>query len=104
MDEMAFHKMCNVTHLLLVIGHDVLRLAFTKCPMSLTICWSQETQHFNKYAMSRTSCRCRKGCEETAFHKMCDVTHFLLIIGKGVMRLPFTKCAMSLTFCSYEKM
>ena len=32
----------------------------------------------------------KKGCDETAFHKMCNVTHKLLVIGKDVMRLPFT--------------
>ena len=59
----------------------------------------------------------RKGCDETAFHKMsnvahillvigktafhkmCHVTHSLLVIGEDVMRLPFTICAMSLTTC-----
>ena len=41
----------------------------------------------------------RKRCCETAIHKVCNVTHFLLAIGKDVMRLPFIKCAMSLTSC-----
>ena len=41
----------------------------------------------------------RKRCDETALHKMCNVTHLLLVMGKDVMRLPFTKCAMSLTCC-----
>ena len=41
----------------------------------------------------------RKRCDETDFHEMCNVTHFLLVIGIGVMRLAFTKCAMSLTCC-----
>ena len=71
--------MCNVTHLLLVIGTDVLRMLFTKCVMSLT------------------SCGHMKRCDETAFHKMCNITHSLLVIGKDVMRLPFTKCAIPLT-------
>ena len=38
-DETAFHKMCmNITHLLLVIGKDVMRLSCTKFAMSLTHC------------------------------------------------------------------
>jgi hypothetical protein len=36
------HKMCAVTHRLLVIGKDVMRLPFTKPVMSLTSCWSSE--------------------------------------------------------------
>jgi hypothetical protein len=34
-----------------------------------------------------------KGCDD----KMCNVTHKLLLKGKDMMRLPFTKCAISLT-------
>ena len=41
----------------------------------------------------------RKRCDETAFHKMCNVAHLLLVIGKDAIRLPFTKYAMSLTNC-----
>ena len=29
----------------------------------------------------------RKGCDETVFHKMCNVTHKLLVTGKDVMRV-----------------
>ncbi len=32
----------------------------------------------------------RKRCDETALHKMCNVTHFLLFMGRDVMRLPST--------------
>ena len=51
----------------------------------------------------------RKRCDETAFHKMCNVTHFLLVTGKNVMNheTAFHKCLcqMSLTSCwSQEKM
>ena len=41
----------------------------------------------------------RKGCDETALQKMCNVTHNLLVIGRDVIILPFTKSAMSLTPC-----
>ncbi len=37
-DEIAFQKMCNVTHSLL--RNDVMRLLFTKCIVLLTSCWS----------------------------------------------------------------
>ena len=50
--------MCNVTHLLLVMG---MRLAFRKCGMSLTRCWS---------------------LQDTVFYKIYSVTYLLLIIGK----------------------
>ena len=79
-DETAFH-MCNVTHILLVIGKDVMILSFRNVQ-----CHSHSVGH-------------RIACGETAIHKMCNVTHCLLVIGKDVMRLPFTKGAMSLTFC-----
>src|SRR6266576_310353 len=79
-DETAFCKMCNVTHLLLAIGKDVM---------------NHETalQCHSLLAVGH-----RKRCDGTAFHKMCNVTHLLLVIGKDMMRPPFTKCAMSLTF------
>ena len=38
-DEIAFHKMCNATHLLLVIAEDVMS-TFHKFVMSLTCCLS----------------------------------------------------------------
>ena len=80
-DDSAFHKMCNITHKLLVIVKDVMRLPFTNVQ-----CHSHAVGD-------------RKGCDETTFHKMCTVAHSLLVIGKDVMRLPFTKCAMLLTPC-----
>ena len=96
-NETAFHKMCNVTHKLLVIGKDVMRLSFTKCAMSLTTCWSYEkmwwdclSQNVQYHSLAGGHW---KGCDETVFHKMCNVTHKLLAIGKDVMRLPFTTCA-----------
>ena len=71
-DETAFHKICNVTHLLLVIGKDVMS------------CLSQNVQCCSLAAHHRIK------CDESAFCKMCNVTHLLLVIGKGVMRLHFT--------------
>jgi len=38
----------------------------------------------------------RKKCDETAFHKMWNVTHSLLVIGKDVMRQPSTTYGMLL--------
>src|SRR6266550_933732 len=75
--------MCNVTHSLLVVGKDVMRLPFTKCAMSLTTCLSWETGlPSTKCAMSLTNC---------------------CIVGQYIMRLPFTKCAMSLTHCDMKR-
>jgi len=145
--ETAFH---NVTHSLLVIWKDVMRLPFTKCAMSLTRCWSKEEIWWD-YLWQNVQCHSlafghRKRCDEAAFHKMCNVTHSLLVIGTdgmklftnvhchsqamghrkicdetsfqqicnvthflswwyvgkyvmSLLRLPFTKCVMSLTSC-----
>jgi hypothetical protein len=73
-DVNTFHKMYNVqvTYMLLVIRKDVMRYA--TCPNS------------------QVAVGYRKRCDKTAFHK-CDVTHLLLVIGKDLMKLPFTKCA-----------
>ena len=52
----AFYEMCNITHLLLVIGiEDVMKLPFTESAMSLTPCWSCNKTAFTKCAMSLTS-------------------------------------------------
>ena len=66
--------MCNVTHILLVIGKNVLGLPFTILAMSLTFCWSY------------------KRSNETAFHKMCNVAHRLLII--------IERCYAEMAFCN----
>ena len=51
-----------------------LRIQVRKFVMSLTCCWSKER------------------CDDIAFHKICkDPTHFLLVIGKDMMKLPSTK-------------
>ena len=81
----------------------MVRLSFTTCAMSLTSLlvigedvmslFSQNMQHHS------LSVGHKNRCNETAFHKMCNVTHKLLTIGKDVMGLLFTKCAMSLTSC-----
>ena len=74
-DEIAFFKICNASYSLLVIGKGVMmiRLPFTKCAMS----HSQTVGH-------------RKRCDETTSQNAQCVTHRLLVIGKDVMRLPFT--------------
>ena len=115
-DETAFHTMCHVTHLLLVIGTDVMRLPFTGCAMSLTNCWSWEKMWWDCLAQNVQchslavihSQKCdetafykcatchshavshRKRCDETALPKMCNATHLLLFIAKDMMRLTFT--------------
>ena len=80
-DKIAFHKMCNVTHLLLVIRINVMRLASAECH-------SQTVGHRKRL------------CDEvTSFHKICNAIHLLLAIGNDEMRLSYTECAMSLTNC-----
>ena len=145
-DETTIHKMCNLTHLLLVIvwkdmmrlpftkclthllwgiGKDVVRLPFTECVISLTNWWSEEKMWWdclsqNVQCRSHTvghRKRCdetafhkmcnlthilfshRKRCDETTIHKMCNLTHLLLIIAWKDMTLLFTKCAILLTCC-----
>jgi hypothetical protein len=100
----AFHKVCNVTYLkLLVIGKDVMRLPSTECATSLTSCLERcdETVFHKIYTVTHLLLIIGKDDMRLAiaFHKMCDITHNLLVIGKDVMRLPFTRCAMSLTSC-----
>jgi len=63
-DETTFHKMCNVTYWLLVIGNNVMR------------------HHSQNMQCHPLAVGHRKGCDETAIHKMCNVTHKLLVIGK----------------------
>jgi hypothetical protein len=38
-----------------------------------------------QFAISLTSCWSKERCVETAFHKMCNVAHFLLVIRKNVI-------------------
>ena len=66
-------EMCNVTHMLLVIEKQVMKLPFTKYMQ----CHSQAVGH-------------KKRCDETAFHTNLQCIHHLLVIGL-VMRLLFTK-------------
>ena len=101
-NKIVFHKICNVTYLLLVIGTDVIRLLFTKYAITFTFYWSWKKMQQNYLSQIVTHflfVTGRKRCGETMLHKMCNVTHKLLVMGKYVMRLPFTKCAMSLTCC-----
>ena len=100
-DWTADHKMCNVTHKLFVIGD----MCQWDCLSQDVQCHSQAVGHrkecmkvpFTKHAMSDTlAVGHRKRWHEAAFHKMCNDTYLLLVIG-NVMRLPFTKCGMSLT-------
>ena len=59
MVRICFTTMHNIAHLLLVIGKDT---AFHKNMQ----CHSLAVGH-------------SKRCGETAFHKRCDITHFLLV-------------------------
>ena len=66
-DETTFHKMCNVTDLLLAIGK---RCDETTCS------WNVQCHSLPIWGY-------RKSCDENAqaFDKMCNVTHILLDIG-----------------------
>ena len=88
------------THLLLVKGKDVMKLPFTECAVSLTSCQSLERFDDTAFNAKKEQCHSqtigyRKRCHEAIFHKMSNVTHKLLVIGRAMMRLPFTKCDMS---------
>ena len=85
-----------VTHLLLGKGKDVMRLTFENVQ-----CHSQTVDHKNRNEMKLlTNVQCHslavgsKKCDQIAFQKMCNGTHCLLVRGKNMMRLPFTKFAM----------
>ncbi len=87
--ETPFEKMCNDTYkLLLVIRKDIMRLSFTTCAMSLTVCWSQVkmclSQNVEHHSLPISH---MNWCDVTAFHRMCNVTYLLLVIGRGVMRM-----------------
>ena len=85
--ELPFTTISNITHKLLFIGKDEMRLLDQNVQChSLAICH-------------------RKRCDEKACHKKSNVTHSLSVKGKDVMRLPCKKSPMSLTACwSLEKM
>ena len=80
-DATVFHKMCNVTHILLVIQKNAMGLAFTNVQYH-----SLPISHMKRY-------------DETGFHKMCDVTHFLSW-GKNTLNNVSEIFAILLTFCS----
>ena len=106
-DETTFHKICIVTHKLLVIGKCVMRLPYTKlCAMSLPAAHRKrcdETAFHKNCKVAHSLLVLWKDVmnRETAFHEMWNATHLLLIIGKNVMRLPFTTWAMSHTSSSW---
>ena len=104
----AFHNMCNVTHFLLTIGKNVMRLPSTKLQRHiLAVCW-RKTHDQTRCLSQHMQCHSlpvghRTRCDMTAFHKTCNITHMLLVIGKDMAWLQ--KCGMSLTCCwSWKKM
>ena len=106
-DDTTLHKMCNTTYWLLVMRKDVMWNCFPEMFNVTYILWvigkCVRRLHFTKCVMLLTGFNHRKS-NETAFHKMCNVTHFLLATGKDVMNYPpFTKCTRSLTFCWWQE-
>ncbi len=123
-DQIALHKMCNVTHRLLVIGKR-----WCDCYSKQVQCHSLAVGHGRKMWWDCLSQNVkfhsqtvghRKRCDEIAIHKIYNVTHFLLVMekmwwdhlsqnmqfhslpighGKRCDEIAFTKCAMSLTSC-----
>ena len=97
-------RKCAITHLLLVIGKDMVRLPFRNVQ-----CHSLPVGHMKQCDETAFQRLCnvthlllvihRKRCDETAIQTMYNVPHLLLVIGKDVIRLPFRKCAMLLTSC-----
>jgi hypothetical protein len=81
--EISLHKMYHTAHLLLVIGGDVMKLAFATYAMSLTRCWAQE--EMNMTAFQDVQC-CSQSVghntryDKTFLHKICNVTHSLLVM------------------------
>ena len=88
--------MCNVTHLLLVIGKDVLRLNVEYHSLAVGHRQRGEEAAFHMCNVTHQLLGIGKDVE-TASHEMCSVTHSLLGRGKDVMRLSFRNCAMPLT-------
>ena len=126
-----FHKMYHITCFLLVIGQDVIRLHFPKMWMSPTNClwwkrswdclsqnvqghllpvgnrkrYSETALQKNLQCHSQTDCH-RKGFDQTAFHKMCNITHILLAIGNILIRsffVPLKQHDMMLTSYVHRK-
>ena len=110
---------CNVTHFLLAMGEDVMRLSHSNAQCDLlAVHWKRcnktvTTMHnvAHRLLVKGRDCLLQnvwchslavghiKGCDETAFYKVCKITYLLLVIGKHMMRLHFTECVMSLTPC-----
>ena len=73
--QTTFHK--NVQCLSLPVGH------------SKKGC--DETTFLKNVQCHSHSVGPKKRCAQTAFHRMCNVSHSLFVIRKDVMRLPFTQ-------------
>jgi hypothetical protein len=109
---------------------DVMRLSFTKCATSLTPCvtlvigkddktvfpkWvyhSQAVGYSKRCGKTASHKMCdvthmllvmRSGYHETIFHKMCNVTHKLLVVGTNVMKLLFTRLQCCLHSVGHRK-
>ena len=99
-DETTFQKMCNVTHKLWVIGNDVMILPLTTHSLPIGHRKRCDKAAFDKNVQCHSlPLGHRRRYDNTLFHKVWNVTHFLLVMEKDVIRLSFTKCAMSLTCC-----
>ena len=91
--------MCHTTHKLLVIGEYLIRLPFTECAMLLTAYCSQGKMWWDCCSQNvwchLLSVNHEKRCNGTPFHKMCNITHSLLVIRKdgwGCLSLENVQC------------
>ena len=104
--ENAGWKVCDITHKLLVKGRDEVRWLsqHVQChslPISHRRIWMRLLlQNVQCHSLAVDH---RERCNEPSFHKMSNITHFLLVIGKDMIRLPFTKSAMWHTSCLPQK-
>ena len=90
--RMPFRKICNVTHILLVMAtENAMRLLFkimcnvTYILLVRTRCDETAFQthlHSNSHTIGHRTWR----CNDTGFGIVCNVTHILLVIGQGMKR------------------
>ena len=95
--RLPFTKLCNVTHLLLVIGKDVMRVPYLSQNVQ---CHPPPVGRKLKDVM-RLGVQCHSlavGHSEVRLKK-CAILLTCCWSWQAVMRLPSTKCTMSLTRC-----
>ena len=91
---------CTITHRLLVIGKDEMRMPFTKVHNhSQTVGHKKMDETAFTNVQSLTSCWSLERCEETAFHNVQCHSQAVEHSKRCDEVITFTKCTMSLTDC-----